>query len=170
MPSTFDVVAAAEATAERTAAANDGLDAPPARALALLTCMDARVLPHDLLVLAHGDAHVVRNAGGRASDDAVRSLAVSTRLLGVRHVVVLHHSRCGNAGTSAELTAALADAGLATPPEPLLAGGATPQAVRADVERLVASGMLAPGTTVEGALVDVDTGLVTRLVEPTTTS
>lgn len=170
MQSPFDVVAAAEATAGRTAAANTGLGAPPARALALLTCMDARVLPHDLLGLAHGDAHVVRNAGGRASDDALRSLAVSTRLLGVRHVVVLHHSSCGNAGTRGELTAALADAGLDTPPEPLLAGAATPEAVRADVGRLVSSGMLAPGTTVEGALVDVDTGLVTRLVEPTTTS
>ena len=71
------------------------LPMPPARHVAVLTCMDARLLPANFLGLAEGDAHVIRNAGGRASEDALRSLVISEQLLGTDTVVVIHHTDCG---------------------------------------------------------------------------
>jgi carbonic anhydrase len=68
---------------------------PPARRFAILTCMDARLQPSKYAGLAEGDAHVIRNAGGRASDDAIRSLVISYKLLGTREWFVIHHSDCG---------------------------------------------------------------------------
>jgi carbonic anhydrase len=68
---------------------------PPARRFAILTCMDARIDPAKLAGLSEGDAHVIRNAGGRASDDAIRSLVISYKLLGTREWFVIHHSNCG---------------------------------------------------------------------------
>ena len=68
---------------------------PPARGFAILTCMDARIDPAKLAGLAEGDAHVIRNAGGRASDDAIRSLVISHKLLGTNEWFVIHHSNCG---------------------------------------------------------------------------
>jgi carbonic anhydrase len=68
---------------------------PPARGFALLTCMDARIDPAKLAGLAEGDAHVIRNAGGRASDDAIRSLVISHKLLGTNEWFVIHHTNCG---------------------------------------------------------------------------
>ncbi|HLL80758.1 MAG TPA: carbonic anhydrase [Ktedonobacteraceae bacterium] len=71
------------------------LPMPPARQVAVLTCMDARLHPASFLGLKVGDAHVIRNAGGRASDDAIRSLVISEQLLGTNTVVVIHHTDCG---------------------------------------------------------------------------
>jgi len=71
------------------------LPMPPARHVAVLTCMDARLDPARFLGLEVGDAHVIRNAGGRASEDAIRSLAISQQLLGTNEVVVIHHTDCG---------------------------------------------------------------------------
>jgi len=68
---------------------------PPARHFAILTCMDARLDPAKFTGLAEGDAHVIRNAGGRASDDAIRSLVISYKLLGTREWFVIHHTNCG---------------------------------------------------------------------------
>ncbi len=68
---------------------------PPARKFAILTCMDARIDPAKLAGLREGDAHVIRNAGGRASEDAIRSLVISYKLLGTREWFVVHHSNCG---------------------------------------------------------------------------
>lgn len=68
---------------------------PPARQFAILTCMDARLQPSKYAGLAEGDAHVIRNAGGRASDDAIRSLVISYKLLGTREWFVIHHTNCG---------------------------------------------------------------------------
>jgi carbonic anhydrase len=68
---------------------------PPARGFAILTCMDARIDPAKLAGLAEGDAHVIRNAGGRASDDAIRSLVISHKLLGTNEWFVIHHTNCG---------------------------------------------------------------------------
>jgi len=68
---------------------------PPARRFAILTCMDARIDPAKLAGLREGDAHVIRNAGGRASDDAIRSLVISYKLLGTAEWFVIHHSNCG---------------------------------------------------------------------------
>ncbi|MBZ5538613.1 MAG: carbonic anhydrase [Acidobacteriia bacterium] len=68
---------------------------PPARKFVILTCMDARLQPSRFAGLAEGDAHVIRNAGGRASDDAIRSLVISYKLLGTREWFVIHHTKCG---------------------------------------------------------------------------
>ncbi|MDW5267821.1 MULTISPECIES: carbonic anhydrase [Acidobacteriaceae] len=68
---------------------------PPARGFAILTCMDARLDPAKYAGLAEGDAHVIRNAGGRASDDAIRSLVISYKLLGTKEFFVIHHTDCG---------------------------------------------------------------------------
>ncbi len=72
-----------------------GLAMPPARRFAILTCMDARLDPAHFAGLAEGDAHVIRNAGGRASDDAIRSLVISYKLLGTAEWFVIHHTNCG---------------------------------------------------------------------------
>ena len=71
------------------------LSIPPARRFAVLTCMDARLDPAKFAGLAEGDAHVIRNAGGRASDDAIRSLVISYKLLGTKEWFVIHHTECG---------------------------------------------------------------------------
>ncbi|MFD0987487.1 beta-class carbonic anhydrase [Methyloligella solikamskensis] len=71
------------------------LPMPPARRFAILTCMDARLDPAKFAGLAEGDAHVIRNAGGRASDDAIRSLVISHKLLGTNEWFVVHHTDCG---------------------------------------------------------------------------
>jgi carbonic anhydrase len=68
---------------------------PPARSFAILTCMDARLDPAKYAGLSEGDAHVIRNAGGRASDDAIRSLVISYKLLGTKEWFVIHHTNCG---------------------------------------------------------------------------
>src|SRR5213595_2233774 len=75
--------------------ARSELALPPARSFAILTCMDARLDPAEYAGLSEGDAHVIRNAGGRASDDAIRSLVISYKLLGTREWFVIHHSDCG---------------------------------------------------------------------------
>ncbi|MFE4512729.1 beta-class carbonic anhydrase [Kitasatospora sp. NPDC056783] len=78
------------------AEAFDGpLPLPPARHTAVLACMDARLNVYGALGLAEGDSHVIRNAGGVATDDAIRSLAISQRLLGTREIVLVHHTDCG---------------------------------------------------------------------------
>src|SRR6266571_7645937 len=71
------------------------LPMPPGKQVAVLTCMDARLDPARFLGLEEGDAHVIRNAGGRASEDAIRSLVISERLLGTNEIVVIHHTDCG---------------------------------------------------------------------------
>ena len=78
-----------------TFGAKSELALPPARRFAILTCMDARLDPAKYAGLSEGDAHVIRNAGGRASDDAIRSLVISYKLLGTQEWFVVHHSNCG---------------------------------------------------------------------------
>ncbi|PCI65817.1 MAG: carbonic anhydrase [Piscirickettsiaceae bacterium] len=73
----------------------ENLPMPPGRQFAILTCMDARLDPAKYAGLAEGDAHVIRNAGGRASDDAIRSLVISYKLLGTKEWFVIHHTDCG---------------------------------------------------------------------------
>jgi carbonic anhydrase len=94
MPVLEEVVAANEEYA-RTFGDKSRLALPPARGFAILTCMDARLDPAKYAGLSEGDAHVIRNAGGRASDDAIRSLVISYKLLGTAEWFVIHHSDCG---------------------------------------------------------------------------
>jgi carbonic anhydrase len=72
-----------------------GLPMPPAKKVAVLACMDARLSPFGALGLHEGDAHVIRNAGGVVTDDAIRSLAISQRLLGTEEIILIHHTDCG---------------------------------------------------------------------------
>ena len=85
------------ANAEKYAASFDKgeLPLPPAKKIAVLACMDARLNPYGLLGLNEGDAHVIRNAGGVVTDDEIRSLAISQRLLGTEEIVLIHHTDCG---------------------------------------------------------------------------
>jgi carbonic anhydrase len=85
------------ANAERYAEAFDqgDLPMPPAKRVAVLACMDARINPYGLLGLSEGDAHVIRNAGGVVTDDEIRSLAISQRLLGTEEIILIHHTDCG---------------------------------------------------------------------------
>ncbi len=71
------------------------LPLPPGKKVAVLACMDARLNPYGILGLSEGDAHVIRNAGGVVSDDAIRSLAISQNLLGTQEIVLIHHTDCG---------------------------------------------------------------------------
>src|SRR5215213_8561487 len=71
------------------------LPMPPAKQIAIVTCMDARLSPYVMLGLSEGDAHVIRNAGGVITDDEIRSLMISQRLLGTREVMLIHHTDCG---------------------------------------------------------------------------
>ena len=87
---------------------------PPARHFAILTCMDARLDPAKYAGLAEGDAHVIRNAGGRASDDAIRSLVISHKLLGTREWFVIHHTNCGMETFTNDIMADLLNSSLET--------------------------------------------------------
>jgi len=91
----LDSVLAANGAYVDSFGAKSKLALPPARGFAILTCMDARLDPAKVAGLAEGDAHVIRNAGGRASDDAIRSLVISYKLLGTSEWFVIHHTDCG---------------------------------------------------------------------------
>ena len=95
MSKVVDEVIAANKKYASTFGGKKDLALPPARKFAILTCMDARLDPAKYAGLSEGDAHVVRNAGGRASDDAIRSLVISHKLLGTREWFVIHHTNCG---------------------------------------------------------------------------
>ena len=90
-----DEVLAANAAYAKNFGKKADLPVPPGRRFTILTCMDARLDPAQYAGLAEGDAHVIRNAGGRASDDAIRSLVISYKLLGTREWFVIHHTQCG---------------------------------------------------------------------------
>lgn len=90
------------------------LPMPPGRQFAILTCMDARLDPAKYAGLAEGDAHVIRNAGGRASDDAIRSLVISYKLLGTKEWFVIHHTDCGMETFTSEIMGGLLSDSLKT--------------------------------------------------------
>jgi carbonic anhydrase len=114
MSKIVDEVVGANQKYAREFGAKGDLALPPARQFAILTCMDARLDPAKYAGLAEGDAHVIRNAGGRATDDAVRSLVISHKLLGTREWFVIHHTNCGMELFSDEVMADLLDDDLAT--------------------------------------------------------
>src|SRR5712691_8422294 len=94
MPNVLTEVLSANATYAASFGQKGDLALPPARRFAILTCMDARLDPAKYAGLREGDAHVIRNAGGRASDDAIRSLVISYKLLGTDEWFVVHHTNC----------------------------------------------------------------------------
>ncbi len=133
---------------------------PPARHVAVLTCMDARLHPSRFLGLNEGDAHVIRNAGGRASDDAIRSLVISQQLLGTNIVLVIHHTDCGmvtfsNEDLRAKLKQELhVDAGDID----FLPFRDLEQSVRDDVAKIKSSPLIPDNVEVSGFIYDVRTG------------
>ena len=142
-----------------TAFGDGDLPAPPARKLAVVTCMDARIDVHAIFGLAPGDAHVLRNAGGVITDDMIRSLAISQRALGTEEILVMHHSRCGMLGLDdAEFREQLEqDAGVAPDWAP---GGFEDldEDVRRSIARIQASPFLPKRDAVRGFVYDVETG------------
>jgi len=114
MSKIVDEVVGANQKYAREFGAKGELALPPARQFAILTCMDARLDPAKYAGLAEGDAHVIRNAGGRATDDAIRSLVISHKLLGTHEWFVIHHTNCGMELFSDEVMADLLDDDLAT--------------------------------------------------------
>ena len=160
---------------------------PPARRFAILTCMDARLQPARFAGLAEGDAHVIRNAGGRASDDAIRSLVISYKLLGTREWFVIHHTDCGMETFTDEVmrkllasslkTAALDASGWRdTGPGPgstegryidWLTIGDQKQSVCDDVRRIRNHPLVPRDIPIYGYLYDVKTGRLTEVEEAT---
>jgi carbonic anhydrase len=128
-------------------------DARPGRHLAVVTCMDARIDVFAVLGLHLGDAHVIRNAGGRVTPDVLRSLAISSHVLGVDTVVVMQHTKCGLAGVSDEELAQQVGADLGFFPIDDHA-----VALREDIELLAAAEYLQPVKEIAGFVYDVDTG------------
>jgi carbonic anhydrase len=134
------------------------LPAKPRRRLAVLSCMDARIDVAALLGLAEGDAHVIRNAGGLATDDALRSLALSQALLDTREVFVIQHTRCGMQGDEEALRERLRAAAGAAPDGPLGAFADVDENVRETVARIRDSGCLVDTTNVRGFVFQVEDG------------
>ncbi len=158
------------------------LPMPPGRGFAILTCMDARLDPAKYAGLAEGDAHVIRNAGGRASDDAIRSLVISHKLLGTNEWFVIHHTDCGMETFTDEImrgllassldTATIDDDGWHHTGEgpgaregdyiDWLTISDQPESVRADVQRIKSHPLVPASIPVHGYIYDCKTG---RLME-----
>jgi len=160
---------------------------PPARHFAILTCMDARLDPAKYAGLSEGDAHVIRNAGGRASDDAIRSLVISYKLLGTREWFVIHHTNCGMEFFTDEVMRGLLASSLET--AELGADGFTdvgkgpgspeanyidwltikdnPTSVVEDVTRIRSHPLVPAGIPIYGYIYDVATGRLVEVPEAT---
>lgn len=141
------------------------LPMPPGRRVAVLTCMDARLDPAAALGLEPGDAHVIRNAGGRASDDALRSLIISQNLLGTQEIVVIHHTDCGMVTFSDEqLHAQLNErTGQDASHIAFLAFGNASSSVQDDIAAIQASPFI-DASQVTGYIYDVSSGAISKVV------
>ncbi|WP_447924799.1 beta-class carbonic anhydrase [Georgenia muralis] len=140
------------------------LPLPPARRVAVVACIDARLDPQALLGLSLGDAHVIRNAGGAVTDDVVRSLAISQRLLGTREIVLIHHTDCGMLTfTDDDFRQSVeADTGI-RPPWAAEAFADLETDVRQSVARVVASPFVPHRDAVRGFVYDVSSGALTEV-------
>jgi carbonic anhydrase len=151
------------------------LPLPPGRHFTILTCMDARLDPAKYAGLVEGDAHVIRNAGGRATDDAIRSLVISTRLLGTTDFFVVHHSDCGMLLFDDAVMSTLLHEGVYTATYPNLTGGKGPSSnegkfikwqtfkdesgsVIEDVQRIAAHPLVPKTVRIYGFIYDCATG------------
>jgi carbonic anhydrase len=134
-------------------------DARPSRRIAVVTCMDARIDVFDALGLHLGEAHVLRNAGGRVTDDVLRSLALSSHVLGVDTVVVMQHTKCGLAGVTNEELQEWTGADLGFFPIDDHAA-----ALREDIELLTEKDYLRELQVVAGFVYDVETGEIDDVV------
>ena len=164
------------------------LPMPPARRFAILTCMDARLDPAKYAGLSEGDAHFIRNAGGRASDDAIRSLVISYKLLGTREWFVIHHTNCGMEFFSDDVMRDLLAQSLETAelgPDGFRDVGSGPgsaearyidwltisdqaQSIVEDVTRIRTHPLVPRRIPIYGFLYDVETGRLDEIAEATT--
>jgi len=158
MAVTEDLVEANQKFAEKFD--KGSLPMPPAKQVVVLTCMDARLHPEKFLGLDIGDAHVIRNAGGRASDDAIRSLTISSHLLGTKEYVVIHHTDCGMLTFSNEdLQEKLAEEhGVDASNIDFLPFDDLEQSVKDDIALIIESPYIPDGIAVRGFVYDVRTG------------
>jgi carbonic anhydrase len=149
------------ANAERYAASFDkgDLPLPPAKHSAVVACMDARLNPYGVLGLSEGDSHVIRNAGGVVTDDVIRSLAISQRLLGTTEIVLIHHTGCGMLTFhDDEVKAQIeADTGL-RPPFALEAFPDLESDVRQSIARIKTSPFVPVKDSIRGFVYEVETG------------
>ena len=146
---------------ERYAAAFDKaeLPIPPAKKLAVVACMDARLIPTRILGLEEGDAHVIRNAGGVITDDEIRSLAISQNLLGTEEIVLLHHTDCGmGTFTDEELKQRLEDSFGERPGWDSEAFSDVEASVRESIDRIKASPFVPNKDSIHGFVYEVETG------------
>ena len=157
MSSTDDVLANNEGYA---ASFDKGdLPLPPAKKLAVVACMDARLNVHGLLGLQEGDAHVIRNAGGVVSDDVIRSLAISQRLLGTEEIILIHHTDCGMLTfTDDEFRRSVQDDTGIKPHWAAEAFGDLDEDVRQSLARIQSSPFIPRKDSVRGFVYEVETG------------
>jgi carbonic anhydrase len=138
---------------------NGDLPTPPARKVAVIACMDARLHPEVVLGLSEGDAHVIRNAGGVITDDEIRSLAISQRLLGTEEIVLIHHTDCGMLSfTDEEFKRGLLDDVGVEPEWSAETFTDLDENVRESIARIQASPFIPRKESVRGFVYDVHTG------------
>ena len=149
------------ANAERYAASFDqgDLPMPPGKHTAVVACMDARLNPYGVLGLSEGDSHVIRNAGGVVTDDVIRSLAISQRLLGTNEIVLIHHTDCGMLTFRDDDVKAQIEADTGIRPPFALEAFPDPDAdVRQTIARIKASPFIPQRDAVRGFVYEVETG------------
>ena len=135
------------------------LPVPPAKQIAIVTCMDARLSPYVMLGLSEGDAHVIRNAGGVITDDEIRSLMISQRLLGTREVMLIHHTNCGMLTFSEEeVKGQIQEEVGIKPPFALESFTALEESVRQSMTRIEASPFIPRKDSVRGIIYGVVAG------------
>ena len=138
---------------------NGDLPLPPAKHVAVLACMDARLDVHNILGLQEGEAHVIRNAGGVATDDAIRSLVISQRLLGTNEIILIHHTDCGMLTFKDDDVKGKIEAEVGIRPAfALEAFGDLEADVKQSIARIEASPFIPNKTSVRGFVYDVSTG------------
>ncbi|MCY4069075.1 MAG: carbonic anhydrase [Acidimicrobiaceae bacterium] len=136
-----------------------GLPAPPSRRIAVVACMDARMDVYRILGLGDGEAHVIRNAGGVVSDDVIRSLCLSQRLLGTREVVLVHHTKCGMQMIDEQGFLAELEAETGVRPDWAVQAFTDPHVdVVESMQRLQASPFLPHTDRIRGFVYDIDDG------------
>jgi carbonic anhydrase len=136
-----------------------GLPLPPGRRVAIIACMDARLNPYGLLGLSEGDAHVIRNAGGVVTDDEIRSLAISQRLLGTEEIMLIHHTDCGMLSFADDdfRQSIQRETGI-KPAWPAETFDDLDEDVRQSIARIKASPFIPKTDSVRGFVYDVETG------------
>ncbi len=144
---------------------------PPAKGVAVVACMDARLHVNAILGLEVGDAHVIRNAGGAVTDDAIRSLLISQRLLGTREIILIHHTDCGMLTFTDDSVKAQVEAETGIRPAfALEAFGDLDEDVRQSIARIQASPLIPHRDHIRGFVYDVHSGLLREVTPPRDTA